>query len=231
MRTDQLVKDEFEKYGRVWLRDAISDADLSLFDKAATDTTKAGQRLEASTALDAALSKDSSLLDATRRLDPQAEPVRTVAFNKSQNANWGVPWHQDRVIAVAAKEDVTGYRNWTKKTGIWHCEPPETVLKSMLFVRVHLDDTNEANGAMEIAVGSHAGGIISSTQAAQASNSYPIEVCEAKRGDVLILKMLTLHSSKPARAQTGRRVVRVDFSSLMLPLPLLWGMQIAETRR
>lgn len=101
----------------------------------------------------------------------------------------------------------------------------------MLFVRVHLDDTNEANGAMKIAVGSHAGGMISSSQAAQASNSYPIEVCEAKRGDVLILKMLTLYSSKPARVQTGRRVLRVDFSSLVLPLPLLWGMQVAKIRR
>lgn len=108
MRTDKLLKDEFEKYGRVWLRHAISDADLSLFDRAATHTTKAGQRLDASTALDAALSKDSSLLDATRRLDPQAEPVCTVAFNKSPNANWGVPWHQDRIIAVARKKG----RNW-----------------------------------------------------------------------------------------------------------------------
>ena len=222
MTTDRKLKDEFEQYGRVWLRGAVSDADLELLDQATADNTKAGQRLDSSSALDTVLSKNSSLLTSIQRLDPMAVPVRTVAFNKFEGANWGVPWHQDRVIAVNDKVNIEGYHNWTKKSGTWHCEPPEAVLDSMLFVRVHLDDSNESNGAMEISVGSHIGGIVPSAKAEKTANTYPIEVCDAKRGDVLILKMLTLHCSKPATIQSGRRVLRVDLSSSALPPPLFW---------
>lgn len=224
MRSHQLIEEEFETHGRVWFRNAISASDLALFDEATAVTAKAGQRLGTSKALDAALSRDSSLGNAIRRLDHKAEPVRVVAFNKSEKANWGVPWHQDRVIAVNEKTDTAGYSNWTNKSGTWHCEPPQSVLEHMLFVRVHLDDTDRSNGAMEIAVGSHKGGIVSSAEAETAAKAYPIEVCEARRGDVLILKMLTLHASKPAKVQSGRRVLRVDYASFQLPSPLSWSI-------
>jgi len=223
MQNNLFIEDEFETHGRVWFRNAISPSDLALFDEATTETAKAGQRLGASRALDAALSRDSSLGNAIRQLDHKAEPVRVVAFNKSEKVNWGVPWHQDRVIAVNEKTDTAGYSNWTKKSGTWHCEPPQSVLEHMLFVRVHLDDTDRSNGAMEIAVGSHKGGIVSSAEAETAAKACPIEVCEAQRGDVLILKMLTLHSSKPAKVQSGRRVLRVDYASFQLPPPLSWA--------
>jgi len=229
MVLDRKLKNDFEQFGRVWLRDAVSDADLALLDKATATSTKAGQRLGASAALDAVLSKRSSLRASIQRLDLFAVPVRTVAFNKSESANWGVPWHQDRVIAVNNKVDVAGYQNWTKKSGIWHCEPPRAVLDTMLFFRVHLDEANQTNGAMEISVGSHASGIVPSAQAEEIANSYPIETCDAKRGDILILKMLTLHCSKPATVQSGRRVLRIDLSSSTLPAPLRWHGQDIET--
>lgn len=216
------LRGELESTGRVWFRNAVSEADLSLFDEATTVHGKAGRRLDQSGALDSALSKESSLLRVIRKLDPKAQPVRIVAFNKSESANWGVPWHQDRVIAVSGQADVEGYRNWSKKSGTWHCEPPQSVLDRMLFVRVHLDDTDQDNGAMEIAIGSHSNGLIQSDLAEREADQYPREFCNAKRGDVLVLKMLTLHASKPAKVQTGRRVLRVDFASSQLPKPLSW---------
>lgn len=153
---------EFESSGRVWLRNAVSKEDLKLFDDAITASTKAGQRLEVSKRLKAALSERSSLLRAVRRLCPKAVPVRIIAFNKSESANWGVPWHQDRVIAVSEKAEIAGYTNWTRKSGTWHCEPPLSILDKMLFVRIHLDDNDQSNGAMEMAVGSHSNGFVPS---------------------------------------------------------------------
>lgn len=222
MDAEQDLKDEFERHGRVWLRNAVTEADLSLFDESMVNETKAGERLVPSAILDRALSSESSLLDAIRKLDADAQPVRVLAFNKSERANWGVPWHQDRVIAVAGQADVEGFRNWTKKSGIWHCEPPESVLDRMLFVRLHLDDAAQENGAMEFAVGSHSKGIIPSGEAEREAVKYQREICNAKRGDVLVLKMLTLHASKPAKVRSGRRVLRIDFSSCPLPPPLSW---------
>ncbi len=223
MAAQQTLKKDFETYGRVWLRDAVSQADLALFDTATAVTAKAGQRMNSSPALDIALSENSSTMAAIRQLDPNAVPVRTVSFNKSDKANWGVAWHQDRVISVREKTESDGFRNWTRKSGFWHCEPPAFILDQMLFVRIHLDDSDETNGAMEIAVGSHAGGIIPSAQAETAAARYPTEVCKANRGNILVLKMLTLHASKPAKDQSGRRVLRVDFSSAQLPAPLRWN--------
>lgn len=220
---------EFESSGRVWLRNAVSEEDLKLFDNATTESTKAGQRLKVSKQLKAALSKESSLLRAVRRLSPNAVPVRIIAFNKSECANWGVPWHQDRVIAISEKAEIAGYNNWTKKSGTWHCEPPLSILDKMLFVRIHLNDNDQSNGAMEIAVGSHSNGFVPSAEAESVAKTFPIETCEAKRGDVLILKMLTMHSSKPAQIQSGRRVFRIDFSSTQLPPPLSWDGQSSET--
>lgn len=58
--------------------------------------------------------------------------------------------------------------------------------------------------------------------AAEIALQHEIEICEADRGDILILKMLTLHGSKPSTVKTDRRVFRIDFASTDLPTPLNW---------
>jgi len=88
-----------------------------------------------------------------------------------------VPWHQDRVIAVHDRQEVTGFKNWSQKSGIWHCEPPREILDQMIFVRVHLDDTLSENGAMEIALGSNKAGIVAANKAAHVAAQYPLEIC------------------------------------------------------
>ena len=217
------IKEEFDATGRIWFRTAISPEDLDTFDQIAKHPARAGARVKASTALHDVLRSNGSLMQTIAALEPNSKPVRVVAFNKTQQTNWGVPWHQDRVIAVAEKHDADGFENWTNKSGVWHCEPPLQVLESMLFVRIHLDDTDEKNGAMQIAAGSHTEGFVTSIDAEKVARNYPIETCTAKRGDVLVLHMLTLHGSKPSVAETNRRVFRVDFAAMPLPAPLKWA--------
>jgi len=223
MNATQNLIDTFEQGGKIWQRGALSEAELSLLDAAAALSSKPGQRLDFGAELRQVFAANSQLMQAITPLDPDAKPVRIITFNKSRNNNWGVPWHQDRVISLANKHSVDGFHNWTKKSDKWHCEPPITILENMLFVRVHLDDTDSTNGAMQIAIGSHKQGIVSSQNAAKLVEQYPIEDCTAKRGDVLILKMLTLHRSKPSKRPSDRRVFRIDFASCDLPAPLEWG--------
>lgn len=223
MQMDSHLRAEFENTGRLWFRNAVSEQDLMHFDQAAEMPSKAGQRLRSSASLNGALAKSGSLMRVIAQLDQRAKPVRVVAFNKSQETNWGVPWHQDRVVAVADKHEQSGYKNWGQKSGTWHCEPPQSILDDMLFVRVHLDDTDQENGAMEIALGSHAKGIVPAGDAETEAMRYPIETCQALRGDVLVLKMLTLHGSRPSTTQRSRRVLRIDFASAELPDPLRWA--------
>ena len=79
------------------------------------------------------------------------QSVRVVAFDKSPDMNRALPWSQDRVIAVRAKHTVSGFANWSLKSGQWHCEPPVSILAPKRFARVHLDDASVENGAMELA--------------------------------------------------------------------------------
>jgi len=153
---------------------------------------------------------------------PNAIPVRAVAFNKHQNENWAVSWHQDRLISVREKHDVKGYLNWSCKSGLWHCEPPVEILKNMLAVRIHLDDSNSQSGGLEISKASHKFGKVPANKIREVvQQSEPI-LCNAETGDILIMKMLTLHRSKPLITDTSRRAIRIDYSAKTLPMLLQW---------
>ncbi|MGB8812057.1 MAG: phytanoyl-CoA dioxygenase family protein [Paracoccaceae bacterium] len=205
--------------GRVWLRQALGQTDLATFDAAPDVESRPGARL----GFLPALSGDAPISRLIQSLLPSARATRAVFFNKTAQSNWGVPWHQDRIIAVQARHDVPGYDNWSEKSGQWHCEPPLALLDKMLFVRLHLDPTDADNGAMEIAVGSHREGAVPAAKAEARAARYETEVCAAERGDILILNMLTLHRSRPATTANSRRTLRIDYSADTLPAPLAWA--------
>ena len=84
-----------------------------------------------------------------------ARLVRSILFNKCPQANWQVPWHQDLAIAVQEHASVEGYTTWSMKGDVHHVQPPIDVLERMLTVRLHLDSTDDTNGALWVAPGSH----------------------------------------------------------------------------
>ena len=214
---------DFETTGRLWLRKVV-DADMlaRLRDLADTD-----RRPGALVARGDALFGMVQNLPVSRqitRLFPGMVAVRMLSFNKSVDANWSVPWHQDRVIAVDRKTDLNGFSNWSHKGGTWHCEPPVEILRDMLFVRLHLDPQTIQNGAMEIALCSHRFGVVSTEQAAELASGCQTECVIADPGDVLILNMLTLHRSRSAANPSSRAALRIDFASTGLPVPLNWAV-------
>jgi hypothetical protein len=206
--------------GPLWLRGALPEAALCMLDEVNADADRPGARLPLTASL------KQSLDPVTRHIDKLAmrmQPVRAVAFDKTERTNWVLPWHQDRVIAVAARHPVAGYDHWSEKQGVWHCQPPTAILSEMLFVRVHLDDADAQTGAMEIAVGSEVAGFVPAKEAESTANCYPREVCIARRGDILVLPMLTLHRSLAALVPASRRVLRIDYAASTLPPPLAWA--------
>ena len=210
---------ELQNSGRHWFRKCAPDEELDALEQYLDADDSAGTRLTAHTLAELL----PETLDNVRSVVPDSKPVRSVMFRKTDDVNWGVPWHQDRIIAVAARHDVDGFGNWSQKQGIWHCEPPVVLLEKMFFLRIHLDDQTEANGAMQLALGSHRLGRIPASEADQVASSSKIETGEAQRGDVLLLNMLVLHSSKPATVSSRRRVLRVDLAAFDLPPPLNWN--------
>jgi ectoine hydroxylase-related dioxygenase (phytanoyl-CoA dioxygenase family) len=77
-------------------------------------------------------------------LGPNCFIVRSIFFDKTEGANWKVPWHQDLTITVAERVEVAGFTAWSVKDEVVHVRPPSAILERMLTARLHLDDCEPA---------------------------------------------------------------------------------------
>ncbi len=151
-----------------------------------------------------------------------ARVVRAIYFNKTAEANWKVPWHQDLTIAVKEKQETEGFTTWTRKVGIFHVQPPIEILEKMLALRFHLDDADETNGALKVIPKSHTKGRLDAEKIKHLRKANETAVCSVKKGDCLIMRPLLLHSSSAGSNPKNRRVIHFEFSSEDLPNGLQW---------
>jgi ectoine hydroxylase-related dioxygenase (phytanoyl-CoA dioxygenase family) len=151
-----------------------------------------------------------------------AFPVRSIFFDKTPGANWLVPWHQDLTIAVNRQTDIPGYGPWSTKDGVPHVQPPMEVLESMVTLRLHLDDCDEANGALRIIPRSHRSGRLSVSQIAELRTQRSDVLCGARAGDALLMRPLLLHSSAEAVSPIHRRIIHLEYAACRLPAGLEW---------
>lgn len=155
-----------------------------------------------------------------RYLGPAARPVRGLVFDKVPGSNWAVPWHQDLTVAVRERIAVPGFGPWSVKHGADHAHAPAGVLGRMLSLRIHLDDADEANGALRVIPGSHRLGILDGPPLARLGPRGRHAACRA--GDVLLMRPLLAHASNPARSPRHRRVVHLECAAEDLPGGLRW---------
>jgi ectoine hydroxylase-related dioxygenase (phytanoyl-CoA dioxygenase family) len=151
-----------------------------------------------------------------------ARVVRTIYFDKHKDANWKVAWHQDLTIAVRKKVEVEEFRAWSIKAGITHVQPRVAVLEQMLTLRVHLDDTGEANGALRVLPGTHRYGRLDADQIQYWKQREQLVTCSVKRGGIVMMRPLLLHSSLSSNNPTHRRVLHFEYASIDLPAGLEW---------
>ena len=156
-------------------------------------------------------------------LGPEVRLVRSILFNKNEDANWNVAWHQDLAIAVNKRVEIDGFTCWSNKNGMPHVQPPVQILEQMLNVRIHLDAADEMNGGLWVSPGSHHLGRIPANEAARAAKHLGIKVCAVAPGDVLLFRPLTLHASRKAISSHPRRVIHLEFAGIALPPPLEWS--------
>jgi ectoine hydroxylase-related dioxygenase (phytanoyl-CoA dioxygenase family) len=103
-------------------------------------------------------------------------------------------------------------------------QPPLDTLKQIVTIRIHLDDTDETNGALRVVPGSHQKGIyrpenIDWTHEQEHSCSVP-------KGGIMIMRPLLLHASSRSTTDRKRRVIHIELSKQELPPPLLWSERI-----
>jgi hypothetical protein len=151
-----------------------------------------------------------------------AKPVRAVLFNKSDEANWSLGWHQDRTICVKEKREAPGFGPWTRKVGMTHVAPPFDLLTRMVTARVHLDDVPASNAPLLIAPGSHRLGRVSVSEVEEVVRRCGTFTCTANAGDVWLYATPILHASEAASAPRTRRVLQIDYAAEDLPYDLEW---------
>jgi hypothetical protein len=152
-----------------------------------------------------------------------ARPVRILAFDKTVGSNWNLGWHQDRVVALKEKVETVGFSNWTIKGGVQHAEAPEELLSEMFNLRLHLDNCGRDNGALKIVPGSNKLGKLTVDQVLAMSKEHESLFCEARTGEIVAMRALTVHASEPSSNPSHRRVLHIDFCSAKLPPQLDWA--------
>ena len=155
-------------------------------------------------------------------LGPDSFAVRALYFDKTPDANWKVPWHQDLTVAVHKRvSDEPGYGARSVKAGVPHVEPPVSVLEQMLAVRIHLDDCGPMNGPLRVIPGSHKFGRLTADQQSALPKDREVS-CTIRRGDVILLRPLLLHASSAAQSPAPRRVVHIEYAGCNLPGNVEW---------
>nr|WP_294990032.1 phytanoyl-CoA dioxygenase family protein [uncultured Sediminibacterium sp.] len=147
--------------------------------------------------------------------------VKSIYFDKPQTSNWYVSYHQDLTISVDKKFTLNGFDFWTTKQNNFSVQPPLGVLQKIVTVRIHLDETNENNGALKIVPKSHLKGIYRPE-----TIDWTVEkevICSVSKGGIMLMKPLLLHSSGRTTNDKQRRVIHIEFSNQELPMELNWA--------
>jgi len=146
--------------------------------------------------------------------------VKSIYFDKPEQSNWFVSYHQDLTISVDKKVELEGYGMWTIKQNQFAVQPPLDILKNIYTIRIHLDDTDEYNGALKVIPGSHLKAIYRSEDIDWSIES---EVsCNVPRGGIMIMKPLLMHSSSRTTSNHKRRVIHIEFCNQELHPDLEW---------
>lgn len=147
--------------------------------------------------------------------------VKSIYFDKPETSNWYVAYHQDLTISVDKKLELHGFGPWTTKQNQFAVQPPLNVLENIYTIRIHLDDTDDNNGALKVVPKSHAKGIYRPETIDWTAETE--EICNVEKGGIMIMKPLTLHGSNRTNNGKKRRVIHIEFSDMELPEALQWS--------
>ncbi|MVN91685.1 phytanoyl-CoA dioxygenase family protein [Mucilaginibacter aquatilis] len=150
--------------------------------------------------------------------------VKSIYFDKPEKSNWFVAYHQDLTISVDKLANLPGYGPWTVKQNQFAVQPPLEILEQNFTIRIHLDDTDQTNGALRVVPGSHSKGIYR-PETIDWSKEHEA-TCDVPKGGIMIMRPLLLHASSRSTGNNRRRVVHVEFSKFNLPNTLDWAEKI-----
>jgi len=150
--------------------------------------------------------------------------IKSIYFDKPETSNWYVSYHQDLTISVDKKIELDNFKFWTTKQNQFAVQPPIEILENIYTIRIHLDDTDENNGALKVIEKSHLKKIYRPENIDWKTEKET--TCNVNKGGIMIMKPLTLHSSSRTTNNKKRRVIHIEFSDTNLPKGLNWSEKL-----
>lgn len=217
------MEHDIQHHGFCIARDVLSSGERQALLESLGPLSGAGRRGLLAVPAVARLAHSTTLVDLVRpHLSAEPRPVRAIYFDKSSEANWLVPWHQDLTIALRSQADMPGFGPWSLKDGVPHVQPPVELLAQMLTIRLHLDDADESNGALQVLPGSHRFGRLTAARIQQLRAEQSLFLCSVAAGDALLMRPLLLHASSRSTSDRHRRVLHIEYAAFSLPGELEW---------
>lgn len=133
-------------------------------------------------------------------------------FAKNVQNNWSVTLHRDLSIPVKSQIISKDWGGWSEKEGVLYAQPPKQVLAEMVSVRLHLEDNNSENGALQLVAGSHK----------NLNQNGERNLGIVAKGGALIMRPLILHASTKLKSGK-RRVLHFVFGPEKLPNNAVWA--------
>lgn len=152
--------------------------------------------------------------------------VKSIYFDKPKKSNWYVAYHQDLTISVDKKAELPNFGPWTTKQNQFAVQPPLNILENIFTIRIHLDDTDEHNGALKVVPKSHAKGIYRPETIDW--NVETEHICAVEKGGIMIMKPFLLHGSNRTTNGKRRRIIHIEFSDRELPEELNWSERVNQ---
>ncbi|MDB4339030.1 phytanoyl-CoA dioxygenase family protein [Rubripirellula sp.] len=136
--------------------------------------------------------------------------VRVLYFDKPPKRTWALAWHKDTAIPV--REHLEQSRHFTRpttKAGVPHVIASDTILRSMVTLRVHLDEVIDDNGPLKVIPQSH---LSNDCLGLGEENAHTVL---AKKGEVLAMRPLITHGSAASKpgTQLHRRILHLEYAS------------------
>ena len=150
--------------------------------------------------------------------------VKSIYFDKPENSNWYVSYRQDLTISVDKKLDLNGFGPWTTKQNQVAVQPTIDYLKNIFTIIIHLDDTDENNGALKVVPNSHSKEIYRPETIDWHVETE--EICSVNKGGIMMMKPLILHGSNRTTNNQKRRVIHIEFSNMELPEEINWSERL-----
>jgi len=177
-----------------------------------SDYSEAGNRsfLEKSWCLNLANSIQLKLLGIFPSLK-ELSPVQCTLFQKKDDTNWLVSWHQDRSIPQTQMIQTNSEVTVRKKGSLTLLQPQKEVLEKVVAIRLHLDDCSTSNGPLRVIPRSHHRGILCKEAISELKETEKAIEVVAEKGSVLVMKPLLLHASSKSVSGKPRRVLHYVF--------------------